>query len=91
MKPVVSDFDLLLVGTRGVAYREPLPAEQVELSRWCCASIERVLAEGESSNSWTRRWVSAADLHPAIREGPSPQLTISRHLRLVARAAQEGG
>jgi hypothetical protein len=38
----VSDFDLLLVGTRGIAFDEPLPSEQIELCRWCCKTIERV-------------------------------------------------
>ena len=33
VKPVVSDFDLLLVGTRGVTYSEPLPQEQVAPSK----------------------------------------------------------
>ena len=60
----------------GLNFEQPLPSDQVELSTWCCRSIERVLKEvseeGKGGQSWTRRWLevlkkeSANGFHPDI-------------------------
>ena len=53
--PVVSDLDPFLMGSRGLAF-EPLPAEQLDLVRWCVENIEGVLQQ-PSSASWMKRWL----------------------------------
>jgi hypothetical protein len=68
VRPVVSDLDALLIGTRNVRF-DPLPPEQVELLHWCTARIAEVLAE-PSTAPWMRRWLeilkkASDDVHPA--------------------------
>eukprot|EP00927_Polykrikos_kofoidii_P009032 TRINITY_DN13751_c0_g2_i1.p1 TRINITY_DN13751_c0_g2~~TRINITY_DN13751_c0_g2_i1.p1 ORF type:complete len:742 (+),score=110.74 TRINITY_DN13751_c0_g2_i1:89-2314(+) len=55
VKPVVSDFDTFLVGSRGVDY-EPLPLEQAELISWCLGHTEQILRSPDHNN-WTSRWL----------------------------------
>ena len=59
VKPVVSDFDCFLLGSRGVRYENPIPPEQVELVKWSVKNIKEVLDERASSNStagWMNTW-----------------------------------
>jgi len=55
IKPVVSDLDALLIGSRGVRF-EPLPAEQLALIEWCCGQVEKILGT-PSTRGWTGRWL----------------------------------
>ena len=68
VKPVVSDFDCFVLGTRGVRYNRSIPAEQVELLQWSVKNIGQVLdkrAETGSTDSWVKTWLElAADYHP---------------------------
>ena len=50
VKPVVSDFDTFLVGSRGVRY-EPTPPEQVALMHWALDNTAELLAN-PTSKGW---------------------------------------
>lgn len=59
VKPVVSDFDCFLLGSRGVKYKEPVPPEQVELLQWSVKNISEVLDERAATKStagWMETW-----------------------------------
>ncbi|KAL9184912.1 hypothetical protein ACHAXT_002689 [Thalassiosira profunda] len=60
VKPVVSDFDCFLLGSRGVKYREQIPPEQVELVQWSVKMIGAILderARSMSKASWMEAWI----------------------------------
>lgn len=66
VKPVVSDFDTLLVGSRGMRY-EPTPPDQVTLMNWALDKTTQLLAHPESKG-WMGRWLNvlkeeASDRH----------------------------
>jgi hypothetical protein len=69
--PVVSDFDNLLVGTRGVSYNSPLPSDQIEYLKYMVSSIEKI-HDRPCSQPWTSRWFEIlkeqanAGVHPNI-------------------------
>lgn len=69
VKPVVSDFDTFLVGSKGMSY-EPLPAKQVELMLWSLQHTENILCHPEAK-TWTSRWLevlkqeASRGFHPA--------------------------
>jgi len=56
VKPVVSDFDTLLVGSRGMRY-EPTPPDQVTLMNWALDKTTQLLAHPESKG-WMGRWLN---------------------------------
>eukprot|EP00928_Gymnodinium_smaydae_P061846 TRINITY_DN45825_c0_g1_i1.p1 TRINITY_DN45825_c0_g1~~TRINITY_DN45825_c0_g1_i1.p1 ORF type:complete len:962 (+),score=132.66 TRINITY_DN45825_c0_g1_i1:67-2952(+) len=56
VKPVVSDFDTFLVGSKGMEYL-PLPNDQVELAKWSLHHT-RMILEQPWKGSWTSRWIS---------------------------------
>jgi len=59
VKPVVSDFDCFLLGSRGVKYQNPIPQDQVELVKWSVKNISQVLDERATSDStagWMETW-----------------------------------
>jgi len=56
VKPVVSDFDSFLMGTRGVEYSKPLPPEQRSMADWSVSNIGKVL-DSPSQENWTNRWL----------------------------------
>ena len=59
MKPVVSDFDCFLTGTRGVKYEKPIPNDQVDLVKWSVENISNVLDEQNASQptkGWMESW-----------------------------------
>ncbi|EJK77506.1 hypothetical protein THAOC_00659 [Thalassiosira oceanica] len=63
--PVVSDFDCLLLGTRGVRFHNPLPNEQVDLIHDMVNDIEKILrdcTEGKANN-WTSSWLNVMKHH----------------------------
>ena len=71
VKPVVSDFDCFLLGTRGVKYREPIPQDQVDLVKWSVGSIGTILEERQKTKSkagWTETWIekvmNTSSYHP---------------------------
>ena len=55
--PVVSDFDCLLLGTRGVKYRESLSEQNLSMLSWCVDEIEGVLKTPKVGSGWTTRWL----------------------------------
>jgi len=57
VKPVVSDFDCFLLGSRGVKYKEPIPPEQIELVKWSVKNIREVLDERAASDDTTAGWM----------------------------------
>eukprot|EP00567_Pseudictyota_dubia_P000041 CAMPEP_0197465930 /NCGR_PEP_ID=MMETSP1175-20131217/64791_1 /TAXON_ID=1003142 /ORGANISM="Triceratium dubium, Strain CCMP147" /LENGTH=660 /DNA_ID=CAMNT_0043001957 /DNA_START=1 /DNA_END=1983 /DNA_ORIENTATION=- len=66
--PVVSDFDCFLVGTRGVSYKKPLPAEQVEIMDWTLTNIENTL-DNPSPHPWSRRWLDVLKYNKPTGKG----------------------
>jgi hypothetical protein len=68
--PVVSDFDCFLMGTRGVQYSEPIPENQLAVSKWCVEQIESILDGEKTSRSWTSRWLDV--LKQAASKGFHP-------------------
>ncbi|KAL9178294.1 hypothetical protein ACHAXT_001722 [Thalassiosira profunda] len=59
VKPVVSDFDCFLLGSRGVKYNHPIPPDQMELVQWSVKNISDVLDEkvaSESDAGWMETW-----------------------------------
>lgn len=55
VKPVVSDFDTFLVGSRGVIYEE-LSAEQASVASWALDRTVGIL-ENPSHLGWNSRWL----------------------------------
>lgn len=53
VKPVVSDFDCFILGTRGVRYQKPIPPDQIELLQWSVKNIGKVLEERASPKNLT--------------------------------------
>jgi len=70
LKPVVSDFDTFLVGSRGMIYEE-LPPEQAKLASWALDHTVGVL-KTPNSKSWNSRWLEV--LKAADEEGFHPQV-----------------
>jgi hypothetical protein len=68
VRPVASDLDCFLIGSKGMAMRGPLPPEQLDLIRWCLNQVENVL-ERPGSQGWTKRWLEI--LKKAAFEPPS--------------------
>ena len=65
VKPVVSDFDCFLLGTRGVRFHNPLPDEQVDVVHQMVDDIEKILEDCSNGNStnWTAGWLSSMKRH----------------------------
>ena len=55
VRPVASDLDAFLIGSKGMAFNDPLPPEQLRLIEWCIDGVEKVLAT-PGSQGWTKRW-----------------------------------
>lgn len=55
VKPVVSDFDTFLVGSRGMKY-DNLATEQTKLQMWALDNTRDIL-ETPAPGSWTTRWL----------------------------------
>ena len=65
VKPVVSDFDCFLLGTRGVRFHSHLPEDQVKMVHHMVDDIEKILkdcTEGRSTN-WTSAWLQEMKHH----------------------------
>lgn len=60
VKPVVSDFDCFLLGSRGVRYKQPIPDDQIELVKWSVENISEVLDEQAANPTdnvgWMETW-----------------------------------
>ena len=70
VKPVVSDIDAFLIGSRGVTF-EPMVPEQVKMIDWCTTQIETILSTS-SKDPWTRRWLEV--LKNASDKGFKPDI-----------------
>jgi hypothetical protein len=76
VKPVVSDFDCFLTGTRGVRYQEPLPKDQVDLVKWSVENISDVLDDQDATQStkgWMETWFGV--LKKAASKGYYPKVS----------------
>lgn len=71
VKPVVSDFDCLLVGTRAVPFQKPLPPDQINTLKWCVDEIQGILDSPPSEKNWTSRWLEV--LKAATMNGFHPE------------------
>jgi len=56
VKPVVSDFDTFLIGSRGMTYQD-LPPEQAKLLGWSLDQTGEILST-PGPGSWTSRWLN---------------------------------
>ena len=75
VKPVVSDFDCFLLGSRGVRYKEPIPEEQVELLKWSLKNIGETLderARTQSKVGWMEGWFKV--IRQAALKGYYPKM-----------------
>lgn len=70
VKPVVSDFDTFLIGSRGMEYSD-LPLEQVKVSQWALNNTEHIL-NNPGPGSWTTRWLEV--IKTAAAEGFKPEI-----------------
>jgi hypothetical protein len=59
VKPVVSDFDCFLLGSRGVKYKNPITNDQVELLRWSVANIGELLDVRSATSAKKESWMDA--------------------------------
>ena len=60
VKPVVSGHDMFTVGSRGMAYPQPLPPKQVELMNWALdhtTELLKSLTPGVYRRGWTDSWL----------------------------------
>mmetsp|Transcript_304 Transcript_304/g.544 ORF Transcript_304/g.544 Transcript_304/m.544 type:complete len:856 (+) Transcript_304:135-2702(+) len=57
VKPVASDFDPFLIGTRGVNF-VPFPNDQMNILKWQVKQIKRLLGTEVSSKCWTNQWLN---------------------------------
>eukprot|EP00811_Abedinium_folium_P027508 NODE_4178_length_1925_cov_13.773637.p1 GENE.NODE_4178_length_1925_cov_13.773637~~NODE_4178_length_1925_cov_13.773637.p1 ORF type:complete len:585 (-),score=68.54 NODE_4178_length_1925_cov_13.773637:171-1739(-) len=95
VKPVVSDFDTFLVGSRRAEY-EPLPPEQLELAEWSLDRTREILRDHQDV-SWNRRWLTVLRL--AKSQGLCPKIpkygwgdaTSCRMIAEVCEATKESG
>lgn len=55
VKPVVSDFDTFLVGSRGMRY-DSLIRPQAEVVKWLLEKMDSVLSSADGGD-WTKRWM----------------------------------
>lgn len=72
--PVVSDFDCFLTGTRGVKYKQPIPADQVDLVKWSVDNISDVLDDQvatKATKGWMETWFGV--LRKAAMKGFYPK------------------
>jgi len=56
VKPVVSDFDALIIGSKGMLY-EPLEKQQADLVRWSLDHTQGILSR-PSTHLWSARWLN---------------------------------
>jgi hypothetical protein len=95
VKPVVSDFDTFLVGSRNMHYKE-MPREQVEIAYWALKHTHKIL-QSPANRSWTSRWLDV--IKQAKNEGfcaKTPPLgfgddTACRLIKEVMDATHESG
>jgi len=73
VKPVVSDFDCFLLGTRGVKYSDPLGSQELSMLSVCIEEIEGILATPKQGN-WTQRWLEVKKKHAMCKETSSHEM-----------------
>ena len=56
VRPVASDMDPFLIGTKGLLLEQSIPAEQIELMRRTIEKIAEVLEEPREEG-WNKRWL----------------------------------
>jgi len=95
VKPVVSDFDAFLVGSKGMRF-EPLTGNQADLICWSLDQTQEILSR-PSTHPWSARWIhtlkTEADkgFHPEIPElGFGDPTTYKLFEDLVAATSTSG-
>jgi len=95
VKPVVSDFDTFLVGSRGMSYRQ-LDKEQVDLAVWTLHRTREIL-ETPSASSWTTRWLEVMKvahdqgLHPTMSKYGLGDATSIRLCEAIIHSTSDSG
>merc|ERR1740117_1428792 len=95
VKPVVSDFDTFLAGSRGMEYPVLAP-EQVKMQVWALDHCEQIL-KTPGPGSWTTRWLQV--MNKATAEGFKAEVpkfgfgdaTSTRLIQEVVEATSETG
>ena len=74
VKPVASDIDAFVIGSKGMAAEAPpMAADQIEMLQWCVGHVEDVLREPKAQG-WTKRWLEVLKkeatngFHPSMPE-----------------------
>ena len=67
VRPVASDIDAFLIGSKGMEAGPPLPDDQLKLAHWCLANVAGVL-ETPMPQGWTRRWLDVLK-HETVTNG----------------------
>jgi len=70
VKPVVSDFDVFSVGSKGMIYNS-LPEDQAKLMDWCLDRCEEIL-DARKPQDWTTLWLEV--LHRENAKGFHPEI-----------------
>ena len=74
IRPVASDLDAFLIGSRGLAFDAPLAAEQQQLVHWQLNQMETILGTPRAQG-WTKRWLEVLKTESApgkpMEHGPS--------------------
>lgn len=73
VKPVASDMDFFLIGSRKVHYPQPVPSDQIGVMTWMLNHVEEVL-ETESPEAWMTRWLDV--LISATEAGTKPKVAM---------------
>jgi hypothetical protein len=92
IKPVASDIDAFLVGSRAMRFPQPLPPAQCEMVSRLLTSIEGVLRAGPSPLGWNARWLeelkSSVSKGEAYEEMPPYGLGDPQSYDMMKRAVQ---
>lgn len=95
VKPVVSDFDVFLTGSRNMEY-DRLPPEQSQLQQWAIENAEGIL-RNPGPGSWTTRWLevvkkaSEAGFYPKTPQFGFGDATSYRITKEVVVSTSESG
>ena len=69
VRPVASDIDAFLIGSKGMEAGPPLPDDQLKLAHWCITNVAGVL-ETPMPQGWTKRWLDVLKHETVINAVP---------------------
>ena len=72
VRPVASDMDALLIGSKGMPFQVTLPEDQVVMMSWLIQRIGEVLDESRPYG-WNKRWLEVLQTKDLKTDVPMPQ------------------